>query len=177
MHVFEQLMFGKPRYITELKPIQAYNNRLRYCLLVFSYMLAWRKMTQINVYFSYIRLPTDVLMPFILGNILMLNEQTVPIFSHVYTTPIATNIFNFKHVLQDLNIDDFKSNHHDWTCASSLFTFNPVDHVITGDLNTIYQQSQALVYLLSTLIYTCVDRDKCLCQQHFSTRRTELSRA
>ena len=33
----------------------------------------------------------------------------MPIISYVYTRPIASKKFNYKHVLRDLNIDDFKS--------------------------------------------------------------------
>ena len=42
-------------------------------------------------------------------------DQSVPIISHAYTMPIATNICNYKHVL---HIDDFKSKPPDCTCAS-----------------------------------------------------------
>jgi hypothetical protein len=33
----------------------------------------------------------------------------VPIISYVYTRPLAWKKFNYKHMLRDLNIDDFKS--------------------------------------------------------------------
>ena len=36
-------------------------------------------------------------------------DQSVPIISYVYTRPIASKKINYKHVLCDLNIDDFKS--------------------------------------------------------------------
>ena len=64
-------------------------------------------------------------------------DQTVPIISYTYTTPIATKIFNYKQVLQDLSIDDFKSKPPDCTCASSPFVYDPTGHVITGDLSII----------------------------------------
>ena len=54
-------------------------------------------------------------------------DQFVPIISYVYTEPIASNMFNYKHVLHDLNIDDFKSKPPDCTCASSpkyIFKFS-----------------------------------------------------
>jgi hypothetical protein len=35
-------------------------------------------------------------------------DQSVPIISYVYTRPIASKVFNYKHVLHNLNIDDFK---------------------------------------------------------------------
>ena len=64
-------------------------------------------------------------------------DQSVPIISYDYTIPIATKIFNYKHVLHDLNIDDFNSKPLDCTCASFPFIYNPTGHVITGDLNII----------------------------------------
>jgi hypothetical protein len=61
----------------------------------------------------------------------------VPIISYAYTIPIASKKINCKHVLHDLNIDDFKSKNPDCTCASSPFIYNPTGHVITGDLKII----------------------------------------
>ena len=68
-------------------------------------------------------------------------DQSVPIISYDYTIPIATKIFNYKHVLHDLNIDDFKSKPRDCTCASFPFIYNLAGHVITGDLNIINNTS------------------------------------
>ena len=68
-------------------------------------------------------------------------DQSVPIISYVYTRPIASKYFNYKHVLHDLNIDDFKSKPPDCTCASSPFIYNPTGHVITGDLKIINNTS------------------------------------
>jgi hypothetical protein len=51
---------------------------------------------------------------------------------------------NYKHVLHDLNIDDFKSKPPDCTCASSPFIYNPTDHVITGDLKIINNTSRGV---------------------------------
>ena len=67
--------------------------------------------------------------------------QSVPIISYVYTRTIASNIFNCKHVLRDLNIDDFKSKPSDYTSASSTIIYNPTGHVITGDLTIISNTS------------------------------------
>jgi len=66
----------------------------------------------------------------------------VPIISYVYTRLIASKKFNYKHVLHDLNIDDFKSKSPDFTCASSPFIYNPTSHVITGDLKIINNTSE-----------------------------------
>ena len=64
-------------------------------------------------------------------------DQSVPIISYTYTSPIAPKIFNHKRVLQDLNIDDFKAKPPDCSCNSSPFKYSPAGHVITGDLNII----------------------------------------
>jgi len=63
----------------------------------------------------------------------------VPIISYIYTRPASTK---FKHnkVLQDLNIDDFKSKPPDCTCASSPFKYNPTGHVLTDDLKIIINE-------------------------------------
>ena len=68
-------------------------------------------------------------------------DQSVPIISYVYTRPIASKMFNYKHVLRDINIDDFKYKTPDCTCASFPFIYNPTGHVITGDLNIINNTS------------------------------------
>ena len=44
-----------------------------------------------------------------------LKDQFVPIISYDYTRPIASKYFNYKHVLHNLNIDDFKSKPPDCT--------------------------------------------------------------
>jgi hypothetical protein len=69
-------------------------------------------------------------------------DRSVPIISYVYTRPIASKKFNYKHVLLDLNIDDFKSKPPDCTCVSSPFIYNPTGHVIAGDLKIINNTSQ-----------------------------------
>ena len=64
-------------------------------------------------------------------------NQSVPLISYVYTRPIASKTFNYKHVLCDLNIDDFKYKPPDCTCASSPFIYGKTGYVITGDLKII----------------------------------------
>jgi hypothetical protein len=68
-------------------------------------------------------------------------DQSVPIISYTYAIPIPSNIFNHKHVLHDLNIDDFKSKPPGCTCASSPFIYNPTGHVMSGDLKIINNTS------------------------------------
>ena len=60
---------------------------------------------------------------------------------YVYTRPIASKHFNYKHVLRDFNIDDFKSMPPYCTCARFPFIYNPTVHVITGDLKIINNTS------------------------------------
>ena len=50
-------------------------------------------------------------------------------------------MFNYKYVLHDLNFDDFKSKPPDCTCANSPFMYNPIVHVITGDIKIINNTS------------------------------------
>ena len=61
-------------------------------------------------------------------------DQSAPIISYAYTTPIPTKIFNYK-VLQDLNIDDFKSKPSNCTCACSPFIYNPAGLNIINNIS------------------------------------------
>ena len=68
-------------------------------------------------------------------------DQAVPIILYAYTRQIASKLFNYKHMLRDLNIADFKSKSPDCTCAISPFIYYPTSHVITGDLKIINNTS------------------------------------
>jgi hypothetical protein len=68
-------------------------------------------------------------------------DQSVPLISYVYIRPIASKMFNYKHVLLHHNIDEFNYKPPDCTCASSSFIYNPTDHIITGDLKIINNTS------------------------------------
>ena len=61
-------------------------------------------------------------------------DQFVPIISYTCIIPIAIEICNSKHILQDLNMEDVKSKPPDCTCAYFPFVFNPTGHVIAGEL-------------------------------------------
>jgi hypothetical protein len=65
----------------------------------------------------------------------------MPIISYAYTISISSKMFNYKYVLHDLNFDDFKSKPPDCTCANSPFIYNPIGHVITGDIKIINNTS------------------------------------
>ena len=62
-------------------------------------------------------------------------DKSLPIISYLYTPPIVTKIFNFKHPMKNLSINDYKSIPLDCDCAKSTFIYNPAGNVITGDLN------------------------------------------
>ena len=78
-------------------------------------------------------------------------DQSVPIISYIYTRPIASKCFNYKHVLHNLNIDGFKYMLPDCTCASSPFIYNSTGHVITGDLIVINNTSLREVFAKWTI--------------------------
>lgn len=73
-----------------------------------------------------------------------LKDHSVHIIPYIYTCtkPIATKLFNYKDVVEDLNIDNFKFKPSDPTCASSQFIYKPTDHGITNDQNIISYTSQ-----------------------------------
>ena len=64
------------------------------------------------------------------------NKET-PLISYTYSTPVASKIFNYKKVLQSLDLEDFKAHPPSCTCSSSPFLYSPAGHVVTGDLNIV----------------------------------------
>ena len=75
-------------------------------------------------------------------------NQNPPLFSYSYTTPIATKIFINKDVLQRLHTKDAFDYTPVCSCNSSKFCYQPVGHVITGDLDIV--ENKTLRELLST---------------------------
>ena len=63
--------------------------------------------------------------------------KSPPIISYEYSKTIASKIFNYKPVLSDLNLTDFKRNPPSCDCSSSPYNYMPHGHVITGDLSII----------------------------------------
>jgi hypothetical protein len=51
-------------------------------------------------------------------------DQSVPLISYVYIRPIASKMFNYKHMLRHHNIDEFNYKPPDCTCASSSFIYS-----------------------------------------------------
>jgi len=51
--------------------------------------------------------------------------------SRIPMVTMAIKILNYKHVLQNFNIDDFNSKHPDCTWGSSAFICNPATHPMT----------------------------------------------
>jgi len=67
--------------------------------------------------------------------------KSITIISYSYTQPIASTIFNYRKVLQNLKIDDFKAKPPDCSCHNSPFNYSHSGHVITGDLNIVENES------------------------------------
>ena len=65
-----------------------------------------------------------------------LDDPTPPIVSYTYTKTISSKIFNDKKVMEDLDMNigtqDMKCN-----CSSSAFKYEPLGHVVTGNLSII----------------------------------------
>ena len=64
-------------------------------------------------------------------------NQSPPIISYSYSSPIAPKIFNYKNVLQELNTENITRNPSECSCKASEFCYIPAGHVITGDLNIV----------------------------------------
>jgi len=61
-------------------------------------------------------------------------QQTATIISYTYTSTIASKMFNHRKTLRQLNIDDHRLTPPVCSCSSSPFNYNPIGHIITGDL-------------------------------------------
>lgn len=68
---------------------------------------------------------------------LYFKDQSVPILSCNYTTPIAAILFNYKNGKQDLNIDDFKCMPPDCTLQVPPFIYTLAVNVVDVDLHII----------------------------------------
>ena len=64
-------------------------------------------------------------------------DKSPPILSYTYSKSIASTIFNYKKVLQEVQIKDIKSKPPSCTCSTSPHCYQPVNHIITGDLSII----------------------------------------
>ena len=75
-------------------------------------------------------------------------DKSIPIILYFYNSPIAFKSFNYmyKRLLQDLEIEDFKAKTPEYTCKHSPFKYDPSEHVITGDLNIIENESHSKVF-------------------------------
>jgi hypothetical protein len=68
-----------------------------------------KRQFQKGAFIYFIILNTNRFEKSVTGNIQDDCCKSVPIISYAYAIPIASTNFNYKHVLHDLNIDDFKS--------------------------------------------------------------------
>ena len=64
-------------------------------------------------------------------------NQSSPLISYCYYSPIAIKLFNYKRVLRGLNAEDIMSNPLTCSCTSSKYCYAPAGHVITGDLGIV----------------------------------------
>ena len=64
-------------------------------------------------------------------------NQSPPIISYSYSSPIAPKIFNYKNVLHGLNTENITRNPLACSCKASEICYNPAGHIITGDLNVV----------------------------------------
>ena len=105
-----QLMFGKPRYKSQFKSIQAYRHCLGYCTsrpfqTCWNYE-EWNRQTLFSLTFVCQQRSWCIILhhKFVISEIPpYLKVQSIPMTSYTYTTHIAAKLFNYKNVLQDLN--------------------------------------------------------------------------
>ena len=64
-------------------------------------------------------------------------NQSPPIISYSYSSPIAPKIFSYKNVLQGLCTENITRNPSACSCKASEFCYNPAGHIITGHLNIV----------------------------------------
>ena len=64
-------------------------------------------------------------------------DKEPPIVSYEYTSTVASKLFNFAPALSNLNVSEYFSNPRTCQCKESKFCYEPLGHVITGDLRVI----------------------------------------
>ena len=64
-------------------------------------------------------------------------DKDPPIISYTYTKPIGPTIFNFRKVARDPEHDINEPLNNQCACKQSNFLYQPLGHVITGDLRVI----------------------------------------
>jgi hypothetical protein len=67
--------------------------------------------------------------------------QSVPKKRRKGRRVIGRKMFNYKEVLQDMNIEEYIQNPLTCDCSHSPFQYHQSGHVITGDLNIIQHES------------------------------------
>jgi hypothetical protein len=63
--------------------------------------------------------------------------KSTPCISHRYTCNIASKLFDYKQMLQCLDIEQFRQNPPKCSFFSSPFNYSPAGHIITGDVNIV----------------------------------------
>ena len=77
-------------------------------------------------------------------------NQSPPIISYSYSSPIAPKMFNYINVLQGQNTENITRNPSACSCKASEVCYNPAGHVITGDL-TFRSNSENLLTVIKEL--------------------------
>jgi len=74
-------------------------------------------------------------------------QQDAPIISYTYTSTIASKNFNHRETLQHLNIDDPRLTPPVCFYSSSPFNYNPIGHVIAGDLAIVTNENYVILFV------------------------------
>ena len=64
-------------------------------------------------------------------------NQAVPILSYKYTKTISSKIFNYNRALRHFKIDEYLTTPVSCDCSTSPFKYEPIGHVVTGDLDLV----------------------------------------
>ena len=60
-----------------------------------------------------------------------------PCISYSYTSSVATQMFNYKTSLQQIDFQSLSQNPLPCPCSGSEFLYAPCGHIVTGDLNIV----------------------------------------
>ena len=64
-----------------------------------------------------------------------------PCISYSYTRSVASNIFNYKASLQQIDFDGLSQNPTLCSCCDSELLYAPCGNVVTGDLSSVRNQN------------------------------------
>ena len=64
-------------------------------------------------------------------------EEQTPLISYKYTIPIGPKKFNYRNTLKNFDVDQFLADAPSCSCAESPFVYEPVNHIVTGNLGVV----------------------------------------